>query len=166
MGPSISIEGKSRNSMKKMTAWLLVASFVVSSSASAATKPAEVQVVASSEEPGLQKETGLLSFPDGKHISFQGGAGKALTIACSDISKTTFTTESKRLKKVAVPAIIAAYPTLGFSLFLLALRAHGYFLAVEYGNGQQAIFSLGKNVYTTDLNATSACTGKPTELVK
>jgi len=152
--------------MKKTTVWLLATSFVVSASASAGVKSGEVQVIASSEEPGLQKETGGLLFPDGKQISFQGDSGKALTIACSDISKTTFTTESKRLKKVAVPAILAAYPTLGFSLFLLALHSHGYFLGVEYGNGQQAIFSLGKNVYTTDLNATSACTGKPTELVK
>jgi hypothetical protein len=162
----LSIEGESRDSMKKMAVWLVVASLLMSVSASAALKSVEVQVVASSEYPGLQKETGTLSFPEGKHITFQGDSGKAFTIACSDISKTTFTTESKRLKRVAVPAIMAAYPTLGFSLFLLALHEHGYFLAVEYGNGQQAIFSLGKNIYTTDLNATSACTGKPTELVK
>jgi hypothetical protein len=157
--------------MKKMTAWYLAtslaaSSLAVSAHASGALKSGDVEVVASSEQPGLQKETGNLSFPDGKHILFQSDNGKPFTIACSDISRTTFTTTSKRLKKVAVPAIVAAYPTLGFSLFLLALHAHGYFLAVEYGNGQQAIFSLGKDIYTSDLNATSACTGKPTELVK
>ena len=31
-------------------------------------------------------------------------------------------------------------------LFLLAIRGHGYFLAVDYGNGQQVMFSMGKNV--------------------
>jgi len=123
-------------------------------------------VVASTETPELQKQFGTLTFPEGKSLLFQADSGKTITIACSDVTHASYTTKSKTLKKVAVPAVAGAVFTMGLSLFALAIRGHGYFLAVDYGKGQQAVFSLGKNVYAQDVNATSACTGKPTEVLK
>jgi hypothetical protein len=70
------------------------------------------------------------------------------------------------LKKTAIPAVAGAVFTLGLSLFLFAVRGHGYYLVVNYGSQQQAMFSLGKNVYANDVNAVSACTGKATQILK
>lgn len=124
------------------------------------------QVVASTEMPDMQKQVGALSFPKNAQIVFAAENGKTIEIACSDVTHTAFTTKSKMLKKVAVPAIAAAPFTLGLSLFALAIRGRGYFLAIDYGKGQQVVFSLGKNLYAEQINAASACTGKPTEILK
>jgi hypothetical protein len=146
---------------------LFVAILLISPApAFAGLKPGETQLLASTEKPQLQRGIGLLSFPDSKQILFRLNAGQSLEIACSDVTHTTFTTKSKTLKKVAVPAVAAAVFTMGLSLFALAIRGHGYYLVVGYGKGQQAVFSMGKDVYAQDVNATSACTGKPTEMLK
>lgn len=152
--------------MRGTFALLLAAMLTIPSPAWAGVKAGNAEILASTENPQLQKQPGSLTFPDGKKIVFQSDAGKALTIACSDVTHTSFTTKSNMIKKIAVPAIAAAPFTLGLSLFALAVRGHGHFLAVDYGTGQQVVFSLGKDVYAQDVNAASACTGKPTEILK
>jgi hypothetical protein len=132
----------------------------------AGVKATQVQVIASTEIVGLREQSGTLSFPEGNQLAFLSDVGEKLTIPCSAITHTSFRTKSKMLKKVAVPAVAAAIFTMGLSLFALAIRGHGYFLAVDYGDKQQAIFSMGKDVYAQDVNATSACTGKPTEILR
>ncbi len=132
----------------------------------AGSNSAKTSIVAATDNPDLVKQFGTLSFPDGKQLLFQADSGKTITIACSDVTRATYTTKSKTLKKVVVPAVSAAIFTMGLSLLALAIRGRGYFLAVDYGKGQQVVFSLGKDVYAQDVNATSACTGKPTEVLK
>jgi hypothetical protein len=132
----------------------------------AESKSDKTSIVAATENPDMLKQFGSLSFPDGKQLFFQADSGKTISIACSDVTHATYTTKSKTLKKVAIPAVSAAIFTMGLSLFALAIRGRGYFLAVDYGKSQQIVFSLGKNVYAQDVNATSACTGKPTEVLK
>ena len=132
----------------------------------AESKSDKTSIVAATENPDMLKQFGSLSFPDGKQLFFQADSGKTISIACSDVTHATYTTRSKTLKKVAIPAVSAAIFTMGLSLFALAIRGRGYFLAVDYGKSQQIVFSLGKNVYAQDVNATSACTGKPTEVLK
>jgi len=129
-------------------------------------KDFKTSVVASTENADLVKQFGTLTFPDNKAIEFKSDAGKTFTIPCSSVTHASYTTKSKTLKKVAVPAVAGAIFTMGLSLFALAIRGHGYFLAVDYGSGQQVVFSMGKDVYSQDVNATSACTGKPTEVLK
>jgi putative copper export protein len=150
----------------KILASLLAAMLIVPAPAWAAVKPGEVEILAATEDATMQKQNGSLSFPNSRQIVFQSDSGKTLTIPCSEVTHTSFTTKSKMLKRVAVPAISAAIFTMGLSLFALAIRGHGYYLVVDYGKGQQVVFSLGKDVYAQDVNATSACTGKPTEILK
>ena len=152
--------------MRQLIASLLAAMFILPLPLWAGSNSARTSIVAATENPDLLKQFGTLSFPDGKQLLFQADSGKTITIACSDVTHATYTTKSKTLKKVAVPAVSAAIFTMGLSLFALAIRGRGYFLAVDYGKGQQVVFSLGKDVYAQDVNATSACTGKPTEVVK
>lgn len=150
----------------KILALVLTALLIAPMQLRAGVQAGKAQVLASTEDPKLNKEMGLLSFPASKEILFQGDGSQSLAIACANVTHTTFTTKSKMLKKVAVPAIAAAVFTMGLSLFALAIRGHGYFLVVDYGKGQQAVFSLGKDVYAQDVNATAACTGKPAEMLK
>jgi hypothetical protein len=152
--------------MRRLIASVLAATMILAAPAWAESKSDKTSIVAATENPDLLKQFGSLSFPDGKQLFFQADSGKTITIACSDVTHATYTTKSKTLKKVAIPAISAAIFTMGLSLFALAIRGRGYFLAVDYGKSQQIVFSLGKNVYAQDVNATSACTGKPTEVLK
>lgn len=153
--------------LKNKTLAVILAALLVSPTCvRAGVQSGKSQVVASTEDPKLNKQIGLLSFPGSKEILFQADGGQSIAIACANVTHTTFTTKSKMLKKVAVPAIAAAVFTMGLSLFALAIRGHGYFLVVDYGKGQQAVFSMGKDVYAQDVNATAACTGKPTEILK
>lgn len=152
--------------MKKLIASLLAAMTILPVPAWAGPKSDKTAILASTENPELLKQFGSLSFPNGRQILFQADSGKTLTIPCSDVTHATYTTKSKTLKKVAVPAISAAIFTMGLSLLALAIRGRGYYLAVDYGKGQQVVFSLGKDVYAQDVNATSACTGKPTQVMK
>ena len=152
--------------MKKLIASLLAAMTIVPVPAWAGPKSDKTSIVAATENPDMLKQFGSLSFPDGKQLFFQADSGKKITIACSDVTHATYTTKSKTLKKVAVPTVSAAIFTMGLSLLALAIRGRGYFLAVDYGKGQQVVFSLGKDVYAQDVNATSACTGIPTQVMK
>lgn len=155
------------SALRRIIAPLLAISLFLPPPVWAGIKANQVQVLAATQDSGTQKEIGTLLFPDGKRIIFQGtDAAKTLTIPCSVVTQTSFTTKSKMLKKVMFPALGAAVFTLGLSLFLLAVRGHGYYLAIDYGSGQHAIFSLGKNVYADDVNAVSGCTGKPTQFLK
>ena len=153
--------------MRKIIASLLAISLILSPSVWAAKTSDQAQILATTQVPAMQKEMGTLLFPDGERIVFQGtDPARTLTIPCSVVTEASFTTKSKMLKKVMIPALGAAVFTLGLSLFLLAVRGHGYYLAIKYGTDQQAIFSLGKNVYVNDVNAVSGCTGKPTQFLK
>lgn len=157
---------KFTKSLTRSLTWLLAATLIFPASMWAGVKSDKVQVLASTETPNMREQSGSLSITQRREIIFRSDSGKTLTIACSAITHTSFATKSNMLKKVAVPAIGAAIFTMGLSLFALAIRGHGYFLAVDYGAGQQAMFSLGKDVYAQDVNDTSACTGKPTEILK
>jgi len=153
--------------LRRILALLVAISLLLSPSVWAGMKSSQVQILATTQVPAMQKEVGALSFPDGKNILFQGtDAAKTLAIPCSAVTQASFTTKSKMLKKVMIPALGAAVFTLGLSLFLLAVRGHGYFLVIDYATDQQAMFSLGKNVYVNDVNAVSSCTGKPTQFLK
>jgi hypothetical protein len=153
--------------LRRILALLLAISLLLSPSVWAGGNSNQVQVLATTQSPLLEQEVGTLSFPDGKNILFQGtDPSQKLAIPCSAVTQASFATRSKTLKKVMIPALGAAVFTLGLSLFLLAVRGHGYFLAINYGTEQQAMFSLGKNVYANDVNAVSACTGKPTQFLK
>jgi len=152
--------------VKHTLAMLLALLLVVPAPIWADSKDFQTSIVASTEMPDLQKKFGSLTFPNGKSLLFKAESGQTMSIACSDVTHASYTTKSKTLKKVAVPAVAGAVFTMGLSLFALAIRGHGYFLAVDYGKGQQVVFSMGKNVYAQDVNATSACTGKPTEVLK
>jgi hypothetical protein len=152
--------------LKQLIASILAVMMILPMPAWAESKSDKTSIVATTENPDMLKQFGSLSFPDGKQLFFQADSGKTITIACSDVTHATYTTKSKTLKKVAIPAVSAAIFTMGLSLFALAIRGRGYFLAVDYGKSQQIVFSLGKNVYAQDVNATSACTGKPTEVLK
>jgi hypothetical protein len=145
---------------------LLIALMLQGEPARAGVRPHGVQVLASTERGEMRGETGNLLFPQNTQIVFESNAGGTLAIPCSAITHTSFATKSNMLKRVAVPAVAAAMFTMGLSLFALFVRGHSYFLAVNYGSGQQAMFSMGKEVYAQDVNAASACTGKPTEILK
>jgi hypothetical protein len=114
----------------------------------------------------MREQSGSFSFPQNSQILFRSDTEKALAVSCSEVTHSSFARKSNMLKKVAVLAISAAIFTMGLSLFALAIRGHGYYLAVEYRKGQQVVFSMGKDVCAQDVNATSACTGKPTEILK
>jgi hypothetical protein len=152
--------------LRQLIASFLSVMMILPIPAWAESKSDKTSIVAATENPDMLKQFGSLSFPDGKQLFFQADSGKTISIACSDVTHATYTTKSKTLKKVAIPAVSAAIFTMGLSLFALAIRGRGYFLAVDYGKSQQIVFSLGKNVYAQDINATSACTGKPTEILK
>jgi hypothetical protein len=154
------------NLPQRLLAILVVAALIVPMPVWAGSNSDKTSIVAATENPDMLKQFGSLSFPDGKQLFFQADSGKTIAIACSNVTHASYMTKSKTLKKVAIPAVSAAIFTMGLSLFALAIRGRGYFLAVDYGKSQQIVFSLGKNVYAQDVNATSACTGKPTEVMK
>ena len=145
---------------------ITVAFALVWAPAALALTSQQTQVLASTETPDLRGKVGTLAVTDDKHILFTPEQGAKFQIACSAITQADFTEKSKMLKKTAVPAIAGVIFTLGFSLFLLAARGHGYYLAINYGSQQQAMFSLGKDVYAGDVNAISACTGEAVQILK